>query len=403
MPTTVTVLDSTGTTQTVNTLPALGQGLKAASLPVALASDQGALTVSGTVTANAGTGTFAVSGTFWQATQPVSGTFWQATQPVSLAALPALIAGSAIVGKVGIDQTTVGTTNGVALAQIGANTILTGNGVTGTGSQRVTIASDQTAFSVNAVQSGTWNVTNLSQFGGVAINLGAGVVSTGTLRITQASDSPLVAVTGATTDAAVGNGTAGTLAGYLRSIKDAATDTTTPSPVSAPTLTKGTQGANGFSVQDLKDSGRTSVCLTAEFAFAQTAETLLTMTKSANGAATTTGSSLTITSGKKFRIQAMHMIAESLGSGTTPQRAYLRLRVNTAGATTTSSPLQAILSCGVTTAIVKATEKVDMSFPEGLEFNGDGTATFGLSLETPDWVTTTATGRAKITVIGYEY
>lgn len=28
----------------------------------------------------------AVTGTFWQATQPVSGTFWQATQPVSLAA-----------------------------------------------------------------------------------------------------------------------------------------------------------------------------------------------------------------------------------------------------------------------------------------------------------------------------
>lgn len=28
-------------------------------------------------------GTVAVSGTFWQATQPVSGTFWQATQPVS--------------------------------------------------------------------------------------------------------------------------------------------------------------------------------------------------------------------------------------------------------------------------------------------------------------------------------
>ncbi len=39
------------------------------------------------------TGTFwqatqPVSGTFWQATQPVSGTFWQATQPVSAASLP---------------------------------------------------------------------------------------------------------------------------------------------------------------------------------------------------------------------------------------------------------------------------------------------------------------------------
>jgi hypothetical protein len=35
---------------------------------------------------------------------------------------------------------------------------LMGNGTTGTGSQRVTIASDNTAFSVNAVQSGTWTV-----------------------------------------------------------------------------------------------------------------------------------------------------------------------------------------------------------------------------------------------------
>lgn len=50
------------------------------------------LPISGTVTANAGTGpwpitdnsgSITVDGTFWQATQPVSGTFWQATQPVS--------------------------------------------------------------------------------------------------------------------------------------------------------------------------------------------------------------------------------------------------------------------------------------------------------------------------------
>jgi hypothetical protein len=33
-------------------------------------------------------GTIAVTGTFWQDTQPVSGTFWQATQPVSIASMP---------------------------------------------------------------------------------------------------------------------------------------------------------------------------------------------------------------------------------------------------------------------------------------------------------------------------
>jgi hypothetical protein len=46
----------------------------------------------------------------------------------------------------------------VNVSQINAVTPLMGNGVTGTGSQRVTIASDNTAFSVNAVESGTWTV-----------------------------------------------------------------------------------------------------------------------------------------------------------------------------------------------------------------------------------------------------
>jgi hypothetical protein len=46
----------------------------------------------------------------------------------------------------------------VNVSQINAVTPLMGNGVTGTGSQRVTIASDNTAFTVNAAQSGTWTV-----------------------------------------------------------------------------------------------------------------------------------------------------------------------------------------------------------------------------------------------------
>lgn len=47
--------------------------------------------------------------------------------PVSLAALPALVAGAAIVGKVGIDQTTPGTTNGVQVnAALPAGTNLLG-------------------------------------------------------------------------------------------------------------------------------------------------------------------------------------------------------------------------------------------------------------------------------------
>ncbi|HWR15160.1 MAG TPA: hypothetical protein VN577_10045 [Terriglobales bacterium] len=114
-------------------------------------------TVSGTVSISNFPSTQAVTGTFWQATQPVSstqlpaaldgsgflkvheqgtanvsiqnasiavtGTFWQATQPVSLSSLPALVAGSAIVGKFGIDQTTPGTTNKVSIGTDGHVTV----------------------------------------------------------------------------------------------------------------------------------------------------------------------------------------------------------------------------------------------------------------------------------------
>jgi hypothetical protein len=61
-----------------------------------------------------------------------------------------LTAGSAIAAKVGIDQSTVGTTNGVSLAQIGANTVSTGAGATGTGSQRMGVAQDTTTIAGSA-------------------------------------------------------------------------------------------------------------------------------------------------------------------------------------------------------------------------------------------------------------
>lgn len=119
----------------------------------------------------------------------------------------ALPAGTNLLGKVGIDQTTVGTTNAVSLAQIGATTVATGNGVTGAGVQRVTISSDNTAFPVNAtLQTGanvvgkvsidqtTPGTTNLvaannTQVNGVAMLAGNGVTGTGSQRVTIASDN----------------------------------------------------------------------------------------------------------------------------------------------------------------------------------------------------------------------
>lgn len=86
----------------------------------------------------------------------------------------------------------------VNLGKVNGNTVLTGNGVTGTGSLRVTIASDNTAFAVNAtLQAGAAVIgslaanqsVNVAQINGVAPSMGNGVSGTGVQRVTIASDS----------------------------------------------------------------------------------------------------------------------------------------------------------------------------------------------------------------------
>lgn len=122
-----------------------------------------------------------------------------------------LAAGTALAGKFGIDQTTPGTTNAVSISQINSAATLAGNGVTGTGSQRVTIASDNTAFSVNATLTsgalvlgkvgidqttpGTTNGVALEQIGTTAVATGNGVVGTGVQRVSIASDNTAFPVT----------------------------------------------------------------------------------------------------------------------------------------------------------------------------------------------------------------
>jgi hypothetical protein len=175
-----------------------------------------------------------VSGTFWQTTQPVSGTFFQTTQPVSLATnTPTLQSGSTTavtqatasnlnatvvgVGTAGTpsggiltvqgatsmtkllvtpDSVALPSNQSVNVSQINAVTPLMGNGVTGTGSQRVTIASDNTAFSVNATLSaettkviGTVNQGTSPWVIGqsTAASLNATVVGTGTFAVQAAA------------------------------------------------------------------------------------------------------------------------------------------------------------------------------------------------------------------------
>jgi hypothetical protein len=351
----------------------------------------------------------------------------------------------------------LGTTNGVSLAQIGAITVATGNGIAGTGVQRVAIASDNTAFSVNNTQVGTAS-QNVAQVNGVTTLTGNGITGTGSQRVTIASDNTAISVNNtqvgtasentaqiAGNTVATGNGIAGTGVQRVAIASDntafsvnntqvgtasqnvaqvngvatltgngvtgtgsqrvtiASDNTAFAVNATGPTLTKGTQGATGFSTQDLKDAGRTTIALTIEAAGAATTEGLATVTESRNGATTATFTSKVITSGKKIRFQSVAMEVETLGSGTAPQRVWLRLRVNTAGATTASSPQQSVWSCVNNNAIVKSGATSFYSVLDGLEYTGDGTATYGLTLTFPDWVATTGTVQVKITIFAFEY
>ena len=96
----------------------------------------------------------AVTGAFWQATQPVSGTFWQATQPVS---------GSVSVTGTATVAGTVTANQGGApwsenVTQFGGTNISTGTGVGGAGIPRVTVSSD--SFPATQAVSGTVNTKN---------------------------------------------------------------------------------------------------------------------------------------------------------------------------------------------------------------------------------------------------
>lgn len=121
-------------------------------------------------------------------------------QQISGGGAVVLQAGSNLVGKVGLDQTTPGTTNAVSLAQVGSTTTATGNGVAGTGVQRVTIASDNTAFAVNANISG-------GSIGNSAFALNGGVANVGIVRAVPSSCTQSTNFSNTTVGVATGAGT----------------------------------------------------------------------------------------------------------------------------------------------------------------------------------------------------
>lgn len=165
--------------------------------------------------------------------------------------------------------------------------------------------------------------------------------------------------------------------------------------VTPPTLTKATQGATGFSTQDLKDAGRNYVILYAQLLTGVTTEALATFTKNVAGTTTTGQTAYTISSGKTFRIQALSVAILN----TTTVANSCTYNVRAAASVAASSPIVASCGCSSVGAVSGQHGFATLPIPDGMELAGNGTLQIGVShLEN---VTTASI--SSFTLIGYEY
>jgi hypothetical protein len=158
--------------------------------------------------------------------------------------------------------------------------------------------------------------------------------------------------------------------------------------VTAPTLTKGVQGATGWSTQDLKDAGRTHVGFQGSVALT-TGEGATTMTIQKGTAYTpTTGSSYTVTSGKTLRIVS---IVLALVNGAAISTSF-RLRLTTA--VTGNEIWKGDARLAAAGHLV-----VPHTFPDGIEF-ASGTV---LQFSDVSSAAGTAPAQLDVSIVGFEY
>ncbi len=128
-------------------------------------------------------------------------------------------------------------------------------------------------------------------------------------------------------------------------------------------------------------------------------ETAITLTRSSGTSATTTGTSFVVTSGKRYRITSITVATRGHSTGTA-QVTTFSLRVNTAGAVTTSSTPVIFQASSATVATASAWDRTHYSLSDGLEIAGDGTLQIGL---TANATYTTNAPTWYVVITGYEY
>ena len=284
------------------------QATQPVSGSVSVANFPATQTVSGSVSVSNFPATQAVTGIFWPTTQPISGsvsvsnfpatqavtgTFWQATQPVSLVSLPALPTGSNTIGAV-------------------------------------------------SQASGPWT-QNLTQVGGSAVSLGT-KTSASSISVVIASDQAAV-------------------------------------PVSF----------SGGTITEKKDTGRTYVSWFVDSLTSVIAEALISTPVNKGGVLQPAATTYTVTAGKTLRIQSIAVTMQATNS--IVQTVKMRLR--SAASVILSSPVVAALTAA-NNGTTNTTGFVSHTFPDGLEIAGG--QQIGIS-----FVGSTTSSNITISIVGYEY
>jgi hypothetical protein len=173
-------------------------------------------------------------------------------------------------------------------------------------------------------------------------------------------------------------------------------------PVSLASLPALAAGTNSIGTVALNSNvGRAAVNLyaTGAAAGATGVETAVTLTKSAGTGATSSAASFVVTSGKRFRISAIVFAARGHATATA-QVTTFSLRLNTAGAVTTTSTPVLVQARVATPATALAWDRLSIPIPDGFEITGDGTLQIGI---TANAVFTTNAPTWDAWIIGYEY
>jgi hypothetical protein len=204
-------LQTTGNTSLatlVTNSPALGQALAAASVPVILPS---ATITTLTPPSNTGYSTSALQTTGNSSLSSIDGKTPSLGQALAAASVPVVLTAAQMTTLTPLSTVTTTPPSNASsnVAQINGVTPLMGNGVTGTGSQRVTIASDNTAFAVNSTLSaettkviGTVNVAASQTI--ATTNAGTFAVQNTAVPQTLASGTISTAMTGTTSTSLIG-------------------------------------------------------------------------------------------------------------------------------------------------------------------------------------------------------